>query len=97
MVIFCCNFSYSHEKTRKYYDVAQWVGHHHWDTNKIVYDVAVIQVKENIQFNERVKPIKFSSTLVPAGVTVTLTGWGKIHVSIVRSLLALLFIITIHN
>lgn len=45
-----------------------------------MYDVAVVQVKNNIEFNERVKPIKFSSNTVPVGATVRQTGWGRTHV-----------------
>lgn len=31
-----------------------------------------------IEFNDRVQPIRISSSPIPAGARVQLTGWGKI-------------------
>lgn len=44
------------------------------------YDIAVVQVKNAIQFNERTKPIAFSSNPVPFRANVQMTGWGGINV-----------------
>lgn len=77
-------FPRSYENTRKYYDVEQWIKHRHYNSHKIVNDIAVVQVKGEIEFNERVQPIGFSSTPVPAGAHVQHYGWGKTHASILH-------------
>lgn len=52
------------------------------ESRRIENDIAVVQVVENIRFNERVQPIKFSANRVPEQATVQLTGWGLTDVSV---------------
>lgn len=69
------------------YEVSKWIAHHSYDkqSSTIVHDIALVKVQTNIQFNERVKPIKFSSTPVAVGANVQLTGWGRTSVSVYSS------------
>lgn len=68
------------ENTRKYYSVNKWVIHELRKTPTFDYDIAVVQVKNPIQFNQRTKPIAFSSNAVPFRANVQMTGWGGINV-----------------
>lgn len=82
--ILCPNFPCSYENTRRYYDVDRWVRHHHYIPQNIQNDIAVVKVKGVIEFNEAVQPIRISSSKIPAGAHVQLTGWGKVHVSTIH-------------
>lgn len=54
-------------------------------------DIALIRVKGNIEFNDRVQPIAYSSEEFPDDVEAQFTGWGRIEVSILFLLLHLFF------
>lgn len=41
-------------------------------------DIGLIRLKEDIVFNERVKPIEYLWHEVPNNSTITLTGWGRL-------------------
>lgn len=43
----------------------------------IANDIGVAKIQGKIEFNDLVKPIKFSSDEVPDGAELQLTGWGK--------------------
>lgn len=77
MILFF-QISPSYDNTRRYYDVDRWVRHHHYIPHKILNDIAVVKVMGEIEFNDRVQPIRISSSPIPAGARVQLTGWGKI-------------------
>ena len=51
-----------------------------WDSHGS--DIAVVRVKEDIEFNSRVQPISYSSEEFPDEVEALLTGWGRVEVSI---------------
>lgn len=78
---FVCDFIARNENTRKYYNVNRWVIHELRRPDAFEYDIAVVQVKSAIQFNERTKPIAFSSNPVPFPANVQMTGWGGINVT----------------
>lgn len=73
-------FRNRNENTRKYYSVNRWIIHELRRPDAFEYDIAVVQVKNSIQFNERTKPIAFSSKQVPYRANVQMTGWGGINV-----------------
>lgn len=48
---------------------------------RLANDIALLQV-ENIQFNDKVQPIKYSEDFVNAGANLITSGWGRLGVSI---------------
>lgn len=64
----------------KYYTAKRFVLHESFNNPRLSYDIALIQVKQTIEFNDRVKPIELSSEEVPDDAVLQLTGWGKITV-----------------
>ena len=67
----------------KSYSVNKIIVHENYDGNEIVNDVSVIKVSGRIEFNNRVQPIKLPGSNTPGGAKVTLTGWGRLSVSII--------------
>lgn len=57
-------------------------------SNSFPNDVAVIELRKELEFNENVQPIQYSPDEVPDGEEVVFLGWGKIRVrnTIVRSI-----------
>lgn len=58
-------------------------------SNSFPNDVAVIELRKELEFNENVQPIQYSPEEVPDGEEVVFLGWGKIRVrnTIFRSLI----------
>ncbi|XP_078048817.1 chymotrypsin-2-like [Augochlora pura] len=52
--------------------------HPHYDSGKLINDVAVIRVHKAIGFTHLVKSVKLASSNVAAGSTVVLSGWGRL-------------------
>lgn len=63
------------------YKIAQAIKHEKYGTNGFSYDIGVLEVRKEIEFNEKVQPIKYSAEEVPAGAIAQLTGWGYTSVS----------------
>lgn len=64
-----------------YYRVDEFYAHENHNEPMYANDIAVIRVKETIEFNDRVQPIEPSSEEVPNNAEVILTGWGSLSVS----------------
>lgn len=45
------------------------------------YDIAMVEVREEIEFNEKVQPIQLSAEEIPEGTIVQFYGWGDSNVS----------------
>lgn len=65
----------------KYYKVANFTTHEHYNSPIFAYDIAVVKLQEKIEFNEKVQPIELSKEETPDGVQVQLTGWGRLRVN----------------
>ncbi|XP_031627817.1 trypsin-3-like [Contarinia nasturtii] len=61
-----------------YYKVARYFAHEQYDSPAFANDIALIKVKDEIEFTEKVKPIELSKDEVPDGAELTLTGWGRL-------------------
>lgn len=70
----------------KYYKVAKLTAHESYNNPRLAYDIAVIELQDKIEFNEKVQPIELSKGEVPDGARVQLTGWGLLNVCIQHSL-----------
>lgn len=58
-----------------YYQCQLFIAHKSFDKPRYAYDIGLIRVN-NIQFNNRVQPIKLSNKYVNGGVKLRVTGWG---------------------
>lgn len=45
------------------------------------YDIGLVKVQGEFEFNEKVQPIKYSTKKVPAGTQLQTFGWGRQSVS----------------
>lgn len=66
-------------KGGKYYKVAKLQAHEHYNNPSFAYDIAVILLKDKIEFNDKVKAIELARDDVPDGAQVQLTGWGRLR------------------
>lgn len=64
----------------------KFYAHENYNRPRFANDVAVIRVKETIEFNDRVQPIEPSNVQINDGDEVLLTGWGRLRVSTVLSI-----------
>lgn len=73
--------------------------HEKWDRPRLINDVALVRVDTDIVFNEKVQPIKLSSTTdLNKTYPVILSGWGSTRVrKFAYSTLFTLFIGSIKN
>lgn len=62
------------------YSVRRIIVHEKFDVSDYLNDIALIQTQSPIEFNERVQPIKFTSTPVLPGALLQITGWGTLKV-----------------
>lgn len=64
--------------------VEQMITHKQYDEPQFAYDIGLIRVQGQIEFNDKVQPIKFSRNEVPGNVTLRAFGWGRLTVSIIN-------------
>lgn len=63
------------------YKAEKVITHEKFD-GSVNYSIGLIKVQGEIEFNEKVQPIKFSPNQVPDGVSIQVTGWGLTMVSL---------------
>lgn len=71
-------------KGGQYYKVEKLIPHEHYNNPEFAYDIAVVQLKDKIKYGPKVKAIELGTGEVPDGAKVTLTGWGRLSVSLTR-------------
>ena len=57
------------------YTPKKYIIHEEYNRPSFAHDIGLILV-DNIEFNDRVQPIKYSSNVVESGATLLATGWG---------------------
>ena len=72
-------------KSGTHYKSENFIIHEKHNKPEFAYDIGLIRVKTPIKFNEKVKPIKLSAKKIKAGVSLKVTGWGSLKVSILIS------------
>lgn len=61
--------------------LAEWfVWHARFNEPEYAYDIALVRVYGQIEFNDRVKPIVYLSQEVPLYTELQATGWGLLKV-----------------
>lgn len=65
-----------------YYKVEKLIAHEDYNTPAFANDIALVRVQDAIQFSEKVQPIELLRDEVPDGAELTLTGWGRLNVSV---------------
>ncbi|XP_053661837.1 chymotrypsin-2-like [Anopheles marshallii] len=71
---------------------------HNYASPEFINDIALIRLEQPVQFTELIQSIEYSEKVVPANVSVRLTGWGRTGVNgPVPTLLQSLNVITLSN
>lgn len=65
----------------KYYKAKKAIPHEKYHFPLFGNDIALVQVDEEIEFNEKVQPIKYSDEFIEEGSKLRVTGWGRLGVS----------------
>ncbi|XP_026475239.1 LOW QUALITY PROTEIN: complement factor D-like [Ctenocephalides felis] len=60
------------------YEAEKYIVHEEYDHYKIINDIALLKIKNRIQFSDKVKPGVLGSDFIDGGVELTLNGWGVI-------------------
>lgn len=63
------------------YEVENFIRHEEYDKPEFANDIAVIRVKGEIKFNDKVQPIKYSDKFIKGDTYVDMFGYGKLKVS----------------
>lgn len=80
-----------HGGKEQVYDSEYVVSHKSWNTPQFSNDMGLIRVSKDIEFNDKVQPIKLpSEDFNKAGHPVVMSGWGT---TIVRSMLLFSFFV----
>ena len=68
----------------QYYDTERVIAHEEYvfkefdnDTVIIENDIALVKLKDKIQFNQRVQPIPLAEDYTDGGKEAVVSGWGK--------------------
>lgn len=64
-----------------YVEVDDFIAHPQYKRSRFSYDIGLIRVQGEIQFNDKVQPIKFTRNEVCGGVFLRAFGWGRLSVS----------------
>jgi Trypsin len=75
----------------KQYPVSKLIAHEDYNQPHFANDVGLILIDGEIEYNEKVQPIKYSNKFVKAGTKLRVTGWGRLSVSNFSTLLKILF------
>ncbi|XP_055604289.1 chymotrypsin-2-like [Uranotaenia lowii] len=59
------------------YAIDKFITHKYHDVPQFANDIALVRLKEKLQFSETVQPIQYWEKEVDEGREVTLTGWGR--------------------
>lgn len=63
------------------YNLEKILVHEQYNKPALAYDISLIRVQRDIQFNAKVKSIELEKTQVPAGTELVATGWGLLSVT----------------
>lgn len=63
------------------YGVEEFISHGEYDKPQFANDIALIRIKGEIKFNDKVQPIKYSDKFVKEDTYLEIFGWGKLKVS----------------
>lgn len=69
----------------------------HENFDILANDIALIRVKDEIEFNDLVSPIGYSKNYIESGSILSLTGWGQIDQSTIPDQLQVLNVTSISN
>lgn len=60
------------------YNVSKLIAHERYNQPHFAHDIGLILIDGTIEFNDKVKPIKYSNKVVPDGTPLMVTGWGRL-------------------
>lgn len=56
--------------------VDRYIKHEHFDSALITNDIALLKLKDPLEFNDRIRPVVLGTQYIPAGVRSVASGWG---------------------
>ena len=65
-----------------HYGVDKIICHEEYHNGSYANDVALLKLKTDIHFYDKVQPIKYSARVVPPRRTLKVSGWGLLWASI---------------
>uniref|UniRef100_A0A182KA34 Peptidase S1 domain-containing protein n=1 Tax=Anopheles christyi TaxID=43041 RepID=A0A182KA34_9DIPT len=72
--------------------------HSRYNRPRFHNDIGLVRLENPVQFSEHVQSVEYSEKVVPANVTVRLTGWGRTSATgITPTLLQSLNVVTLTN
>lgn len=60
------------------YKVSKLIAHEKYNRPSFANDIGLILIDGEIEFKEKVQPIKFSKKFIKAGTKLRVTGWGRL-------------------
>lgn len=67
----------------KQYKVSKLIAHEKYNQPHFAFDIGLILIDGEIEFNDIVQPIKYTDKFIKANTTLRVTGWGRLSVCIV--------------
>nr|AAD21825.1 chymotrypsin-like serine protease [Ctenocephalides felis] len=68
------------DRKGRYYDVERYIIHEKYigELNNFYADIGLIKLDEDLEFNDKVKPIKIHENTIQGGEGLRATGWGRL-------------------
>lgn len=63
-----------------YYEADKLIVHENYDDPLFANDIGLIRLKNPIEFNEKIQPIKLATEELTEDTTLQLSGWGSLSV-----------------
>lgn len=63
-----------------YHQVEKFIMHEGYNRPAFANDIALVKLRKDLEFNDRVAPISYSYDEVDDGEELELTGWGRLRV-----------------
>lgn len=64
------------------YKAHKIIPHENFNETNYSNDICLVEIDGNIEFNQKIQPIKFSKKYIIAGTRLQTTGWGRLSVSV---------------
>lgn len=67
-------------KNGKYFKIKQFIRHPGYNSTTKINDIALIEFKKSIRFDENIKVLEIGTTFIEDGEVATIAGWGRSEV-----------------
>lgn len=63
------------------HEVEKFILHEEYDKPQFANDIALVRIKGEFKFNDKIQPIKYSNKFIEEDTYLEIFGWGKLKVS----------------